>query len=148
MGSRGCCTPWPGGIVAIMLSCLVSGGCGRVASPGFSSLIGRASALGLVVVSTGDFSSAGRGVRSGRLTLCIWHIDDCRWFWCVWKRMVLRCSSYLSGFLFMRTAPNHDNMRGPEFLTPSSSSHGDITLVSCTRRPCREKIGEQMITYT
>lgn len=57
------------------------------------------------------------------------------WCWWAWNRTRCRCSSNIRGFLFIRTAPNQDSIRGPEFLTPSRISQGQISLVSCTLRP-------------
>ena len=55
--------------------------------------------------------------------------------WWVWNLTILRCSTNLRGFLFVRMAPNQDSCSGPECLVPSIISHGDISLVSWTLSP-------------
>ena len=40
--------------------------------------------------------------------------------------------------LLLLTAPNHDRLRGPKFLMPSMTSHGEISRVSWILKPWGE----------
>ena len=123
-------TEGPVGLTAISWDCVVTLLPGSLLAMTFG-VSNWAGASGAMVAIPGSV----RGTGSGRLTKWRFSIISPKRFWCVWKCTSRRCSMYLSGFLFIRTAPNHESMRGPEFLTPSRISQGDISRLSWTLRP-------------